>query len=185
MRTALLEFNTDDKFAQHYHKSIATVQDRFNLTHQSALGAIILGAVASGALGEQKAIEAQEKLDWTIELDNRRPNEGYVYFVKADGRNIFKIGVTKSSPYKRMAGLQSGCPYKVGLYGYLYYLNRLKWEKRFHKELDRYRLNGEWFEVDEAIVDGIISRQMQRARQNPESSDTPVETFWSKERRPT
>jgi Meiotically up-regulated gene 113 len=61
-----------------------------------------------------------------------------------------KIGFA-SNPKKRLAGLQTASPYRLSLYATVGPLSRkeaLIVEERFHKARSRYRMAGEWFEIE-------------------------------------
>lgn len=71
----------------------------------------------------------------------------YIYII-TDGDNNFKVGLTKSTPEKRLKQLQTGHPKKLSIHSYF----KVPVEKVFeletaaHKELQsRYQKRGEWF----------------------------------------
>lgn len=177
MATKMLEFDSNDKFAKFFHKSIAQVQDKFNMSRKDALGLIINMAIIGNNPSSEAAARAQEEADRILALRNRNHKEGYVYFLKTESHDMFKVGATKKSPYLRMATVQSGCPYKIDLYGYLYYSNCRKMEKVFHRKLEQYRMHGEWFEVSPAIIRHLIVQEVIREKKHPHVMNVPVEVF--------
>ena len=85
--------------------------------------------------------------------------KGCVYFVRQnDESQPVKIGYTSdSTPDKRVAQLSSGTPYGVFLLGYIVSDNAYELEQEIHSKLSGCRLNGEWFVVDDDMVDKIIA----------------------------
>ena len=77
---------------------------------------------------------------------------GLVYIVQCGDDDVYKIGITRSSPSSRLAALQTGCPYDLIL--------RLAWpvvdaegvEARLHEMLVSVQLRGEWFRIDEGLA---------------------------------
>src|SRR5690625_8023545 len=72
---------------------------------------------------------------------------GFVYFMKAmDGNELspVKIGVTKDIE-DRISGVQTGCPYKIKLIGFIETEDYKMTEKFLHGYYSVQRTNGEWF----------------------------------------
>ena len=89
--------------------------------------------------------------------------EGYVYFLKAEGHNIFKVGITKTTPYQRIPTIQSGCPYELSVFAYVYYSDCREKERWYHLCLEPYRMYGEWFEVESEIIEELIAQEYVRS----------------------
>lgn len=74
------------------------------------------------------------------------PLAGYVYVAKTNG--AVKIGISKSDPKKRIASIQTSCPWPVELHR-SYRCNRVRdVESAAHRALSKHRMRGEWFAID-------------------------------------
>ena len=81
-----------------------------------------------------------------------------IYFIEIEKIGSIKIGYTASSPERRMAQLQTGQPGKLLLIGTIPGDKEI--ETNLHKELNEYRLNGEWFSHKiRFIADHLIKNQ--------------------------
>ena len=77
-----------------------------------------------------------------------------VYFIKAENRDLFKIGFSASNVNDRVKAINVGCPYNVALYATIPAVDST--EKDIHKQLERYHLKGEWFEVSLAVINMLL-----------------------------
>ena len=59
-------------------------------------------------------MQVQLELDGTVTPVPDRPPRSFVYFVRVAGQSVFKVGIS-DNPEKRLAGLQTGCPYELQL----------------------------------------------------------------------
>lgn len=151
-------------------QGLDSVQKKYNLNRADAVSLLVLtGAVAVSELEPVKSPRLQELLEeikqWLPEIKARKSAEkaeGFLYFVKAHG-NLFKIGVTKKSPLKRLPMIQTGCPYKIELHAALYYEDRWQREREFHRWLAPYRTQGEWYEIDESILEELIIQEITKS----------------------
>jgi hypothetical protein len=87
-------------------------------------------------------------------------NEGYVYFIQADGNGPIKIGFTSEDPARRLNQLQTGNASALKLLGAIKGSHAR--ERQFHAELAEWRLQGEWFESHPtvlAIVEDAMSAE--------------------------
>jgi hypothetical protein len=91
--------------------------------------------------GESKWSDAK---GWHTPFNDRGAATGFVYFVRTG--SFVKIGFTSQNPYARMASLQTGCPIKLKMVGYVFADQEL--ERNLHDELQAYRKEGEWFSLD-------------------------------------
>lgn len=68
-------------------------------------------------------------------------------FVDPQFRGIVKIGVTNNTK-KRLATLQTGCPWRIEVKAMVYRPDSFQFEKWLHAHFDRYRMrpDGEWFD---------------------------------------
>jgi hypothetical protein len=85
---------------------------------------------------------------------------GFVYFVGIGDPYIthVKIGFTRKNPFARMASLQTGCPFKMKMLGYVFGNEAM--EAELHDVASDFRAEGEWFEYSEYVsrlVDGALN----------------------------
>ena len=80
--------------------------------------------------------------------------KGVVYFIVCGDLGRVKIGFTRGSPMKRLKSLQTGSPCKLMLMAF--YTAPPDEERRLHREFDKFRVSGEWFEMDDEIFDFIV-----------------------------
>lgn len=74
---------------------------------------------------------------------------GFVYFITIGQPypTHVKIGFTRKNPFARMAGLQTGCPFRMSLLGFIF--GSEGFERELHDVLAEERREGEWFEYSE------------------------------------
>lgn len=87
------------------------------------------------------------------------PSDGFVYFIGIGDPYIthVKVGYTKSNPYARMASLQTGCPFKMTMIGFVFGI--LGREQDLHCVFEDYRGIGEWFEYSPWVAN-VINDQL-------------------------
>jgi hypothetical protein len=78
-----------------------------------------------------------------------------VYFIQAGEDGPIKIGTTTGWAETRMAAMQTGCPQKLRFLCYV--PGGPDVEARLHGRFSSYRLQGEWFDPSESLVDYINS----------------------------
>ncbi len=93
-----------------------------------------------------------------------------VYLFNIDGTSIYKIGVTKGDPKKRLKNLQVGCPFPLiithiyhskygnkleGILHRTYQLNKIT-DEDLEPILPGIKLHGEWFQLPKDIVLGFL-----------------------------
>lgn len=85
---------------------------------------------------------------------------GYVYIIRG-GKNLYKIGVTKNNPIRRLKQLQTGSATELELVRYYKLKNYRQVEKQLHKKFLRYRLrsNSEWFAVDLQDITKAVEKE--------------------------
>ena len=76
----------------------------------------------------------------------------WVYAIQC--HEFVKIGVANDVK-KRLASLQSGCPYELTLLAQWHTSDAGRVEDELHELLDKYRIRGEWFELPPNIVASI------------------------------
>lgn len=103
--------------------------------------------------------------DWSIISSYETPHygqaTGFVYFIGCGDPYIthVKIGFTRKNPYARMADLQTGCPFKLKMIGFV--VGNIEMERELHDVLRDYRREGEWFAL-ENYVRTIVHDQLTR-----------------------
>jgi hypothetical protein len=97
--------------------------------------------------------EAYEEVFFTGDAD-----PGYIYLVQAvHPQNHYKIGLSKN-PVERIRKMGVILPFPIEV-KHLMKTNHMKRaEKHLHEEFSHKRLNGEWFDLDDADVQSILCR---------------------------
>jgi T5orf172 domain len=116
------------------------------------------------------------------DLRSHKPpkSSSYVYVIKGDENNV-KIGVTKN-PEGRLAQLRTGNHATID-YAYLAPTSGDPYaiERAAHTILDRYRLNGEWFDVPPelaiAAVTGAAAKLGQSLTAKPDEKPSMIGLF--------
>ena len=73
-----------------------------------------------------------------------------IYLIKAEETNLYKIGYTAGTTEDRIKGLQTGCPYKLSTV--IDVDGSLQKEKCLQKTFEKYKKQGEWFELNEKTL---------------------------------
>jgi len=97
---------------------------------------------------ERGFIEAKEFNKKIIESNSTNTNKkenGYVYCI-GESNGHYKIGLTKSSPIKRLKELQTSNPKILGLMFSIQHESYRLIEQKIHNKLKKYRVSGEWFD---------------------------------------
>lgn len=79
-----------------------------------------------------------------------------VYILKAKNTNFFKIGRTDQSVERRVKQLQTGCPIPIEIYKTIETSSPINVERAFHDYLMGCETVGEWFDVDEGILENMM-----------------------------
>lgn len=79
----------------------------------------------------------------------------YVYLLKAENLNLYKVGTTRN-PVMRIKALGAAGPHKLKAIRCIVVDDGLGWERRIHKALKEYRRTGEWFELPEFRAKKLI-----------------------------
>ena len=77
-----------------------------------------------------------------------------IYFIADTNKDVVKIGVSKS-PKKRLKQLQTSNSNKLVLLGYID--GEKEQEKYLHNLFSKHKLSGEWFILNDEIIDYINS----------------------------
>lgn len=88
------------------------------------------------------------------------PATGFVYFVAIGDPYIthVKVGFTAKNPWARVRDLQTGCPFKMQLLGFVFGCRGM--EAELHDVLGDDRCEGEWFAWSE-YVERIVRDQLE------------------------
>lgn len=79
-----------------------------------------------------------------------------LYIDTPDGR-LYKIGYTKHSVQKRIAQLQTGCPYEIKMLETFNSTYGQTIERTLHSIYDYCKMHGEWFNLDITFEANFIS----------------------------
>jgi len=97
---------------------------------------------------ESTFINPKEFNEKTLNLNKTNTDKkesGYVYCI-GESKGHYKIGLTKSSPVKRLKELQTSNPKILGLMFSIQHESYKLIEKQIHNKLKQYRVCGEWFD---------------------------------------
>lgn len=84
--------------------------------------------------------------------------KGCVYFLRHIGLSPIKIGMSNSDDLsQRINAYKTASPYGIELLGTIPTNNALILEKKLHKKFEAFRLNGEWFEISDSMVNSMIT----------------------------
>lgn len=83
-------------------------------------------------------------------------HESFVYFILAPAYKRIKIGFCSGNPYGRLAELQTGCPERLVLIGFVRATRSL--ESNLHRKYRTDRTFGEWFRVGTLLIEYIRER---------------------------
>lgn len=107
----------------------------------------------------QRAADAIDGWDGPRDRLGLIPIDGrpWVYLIRAVGTPYVKIGITTSNePDGRVGALQTGCPHELRLEQAFAAMDA-SWEGLLHKVLERFRVRGEWFELDVSETHAVAS----------------------------
>jgi hypothetical protein len=79
----------------------------------------------------------------------------YVYFIRALPDGPVKIGYTEFDPSKRRSELQTGCPWPIKVIGAI--VGDRRKEMEMHAALSVWRLSGEWFAPNDAVMAAVFA----------------------------
>lgn len=88
--------------------------------------------------------DAHGACDMPEDDDDESPCGGVVYFIRAKGVSLVKIGYS-SNPEQRLRNLQTSCPHQLDILATL--PGSQQTEADIHKKFGHLRMNGEWFRL--------------------------------------
>lgn len=86
----------------------------------------------------------------------------FVYMLRADCDEfnidgwIVKIGISKNIG-NRLSNIQSGCPFKLRVHCTGKTYSAEKYESKLHDRLSKFKMNGEWFLLDDETFDWVVN----------------------------
>ena len=106
-----------------------------------------------------KLRDKKDKYNESFKFDSiyKKISKGYVYIVQYNNENLYKIGVSKNTPYLRLSSLQSGCPYELKFIHIEFCDNYYDLEKKLHLKYIKFRIRGEWFKLSDKELNKLIS----------------------------
>lgn len=101
---------------------------------------------------------------------------GYVYLLRMDDTDYYKVGVSAGDPNTRVATLQIGNPIELHLIAASEQEKPYQVEADIHMALEEYQVRGEWFRVERDVViriysDYITMASIDTAMLDPVSTD--------------
>jgi hypothetical protein len=91
------------------------------------------------------------------------PKEGFVYLIKANETDRYKIGFSVN-PFQRIKDLQKICPFPLSLLHLIKTDDMTGVEKHFHIMFDKYRVSGEWFDLPLDAINYFANYRLQEPR---------------------
>ena len=83
--------------------------------------------------------------------------DGFLYFIKLKGFDIYKIGVT-SNLKRRLYDIDSNSPFGVKLIDSFFFKNVYEMEEMIHDNLKGNNVRKEWFKLDSDYLKVIIDQ---------------------------
>ena len=89
--------------------------------------------------------------------------KGIIYFITADVPDYpIKIGFTERLTADRMTDLQCGCPFRLVVLAAVE--GTFQEEQGLHRDLDEYRMSGEWFRRSDLLMEVIRQANEEKAQ---------------------
>jgi len=83
--------------------------------------------------------------------------DGFLYFIKLNGFDIYKIGVT-SNLKRRLYDIDSNSPFGIKLINSFFFKNVYEMEEMIHDNLKGNNVRKEWFSLDKEYLEVIINQ---------------------------
>jgi hypothetical protein len=81
---------------------------------------------------------------------------GYVYLLRMDDTDYYKVGVSAGDPKIRIATLQTGNPIELHLIAASEQDQPYRIEHDIHDALDGYQVRNEWFKADREVIHRVF-----------------------------
>lgn len=102
-------------------------------------------------------------------MKNNIKNNGCVYFFKHNGLSPIKIGFSQNeSPFDRFIQFKTYAPFGATIVNFVICENPLLVEKYLHDKFNIFRLEGEWFNIEENILKSEILYLKNKYQKNEE-----------------
>ena len=86
------------------------------------------------------------------DVHTERPHQ-IVYFIREVGTELVKVGKSVN-PEERLKSLQIGTPHKLEL---VHAVISVKYDENwFHKHLSKFHITGEWYRLDDSVLNEIM-----------------------------
>jgi predicted GIY-YIG superfamily endonuclease len=108
------------------------------------------------ALKANKVKVSEERKGLKRVQSKYKKGSGYVYLIKCEGVNYYKIGISKSTPKNRLSNLQSGCPFKLDYVTIVHCDHYSLIEAQLHRKYRDKNIRGEWFELSPTDLIDVI-----------------------------
>lgn len=121
------------------------IDERPGIVQRFALNQLVLQQVRDSlAVGDER--DALNLMRGFFGLPNGQVDSpvGYVYVVRSEELDRYKIGFSISDPKYRVAALQTGCPTQLTLVAAIPNCSPAI-ERELHRRFEPSRLHGEWF----------------------------------------
>lgn len=125
--------------------------ERFDLISDITLDALLLYAYP-GSLSEW----LRKNLPYVEQVINRKHNSGGYVYLLTDELGHYKIGKAANID-RRIYQLKTQPPFKLRLLAKTWFPNPYLAERSYHSEHAQQRLNGEWFDLDDAALGYVKS----------------------------
>jgi len=116
-------------------------------------------------LSKNSSVDIVERKKIQTVKTHQNKGAGYVYLIKCGDFDLYKIGVSKSGPNKRIGSIQSDNPFEIHVMG-VYYCNHYSLlEHEMHERYREHCVRGEWFRFNEQqllCVDAELEEQSNR-----------------------
>jgi len=83
-------------------------------------------------------------------------NKNFIYLLEAKGLNRYKIGIAASIK-DRVKRIQTSSPVEIIQLHFVYLFNVFEKERDLHEKFKKYRVIGEWFELNETQLKELIN----------------------------
>lgn len=90
-------------------------------------------------------------------VNSKARPDGFIYFIKLKGFDIYKIGVT-SNLKRRLYDIDSNSPFGVKLIDSFFFKNVYEMEEMIHDNLKENNVRKEWFKLDLDYLKVIINQ---------------------------
>lgn len=105
--------------------------------------------------GNYKILPKQKGYSAITILNKRNNVNGYLYFIKSQNDNFYKLGVS-SNPKRRLADIDSYMPFNLEILSLHYFENVYDIEKYFQDKYSMYKTRREWYNFNKEVASEIM-----------------------------